>query len=816
MRNRRFAETFFRQSAKFLVKYRNAAFMVMIVSIVAGLFFADRIKIDNSLELWFLEDDPTLIAYREFKAIYGNDEIILALIAGEASGGTAEELQNHPRNPGRLTEPNPETIFSKRILNGIYKASKELERDKANFKRVLSIGLAPYIGLKDQDLLVEDLMTGTLVDDADAERIKRRFLDDPFKRKILADLDRKYAVMLIEPVASPEMDEKRPIIIRAVKECLKGLDYRLAGMGVMYEELNTLSIRDGLTFSIISYIVIALLIFIFYRSKIMFSMAVATMIFNGLAFVAVYGVFRQNFNMVTIVLPTLMMVLSISDVAYVYNNYCVNIGRMIENKEEGLSHVFNQVLSPCLFTSLTNTFGFLAITASPMAVLRAFGIFAAFASSAEYIISMIVSAFILGFYKPTPDMRISRRPFASLVSQWMIRMPHYYKEILIITAVLSAIALYGISILTVDTYSMGFLDPSNHVRIDSDHVEKAYGNYLPLEIRLLTGKQDGIKHPQFLSLLDKAHLQLEKLPSVEKAASIIDVLKKLNQVMSNPDTKSADDGIGSSSDNLRYYTVPDTFEKVSQLLMLYESDPKNDLIHMTNVPSYSEARLTVRVPMVSAAKLHEIEIMVEKTLQEIFKDYGVKLRFGGYVPLYSRIINYITKSQLQSFALAFIFVFGAVAILFKRLDAIILMILPNLFPVVMTLGVMGFCGVRLDIATVTIAAIAMGIVVDDTIHELFLFFESSDNSSDPVGSIIKSLDEAGSAVVCTSLIYSAGFLVLIFASIKSVMYFGALISLTIFLALICEVTVLPAQICLCKGLLSRKVGTEKNNEERKS
>jgi predicted RND superfamily exporter protein len=124
----------------------------------------------------------------------------------------------------------------------------------------------------------------------------------------------------------------------------------------------------------------------------------------------------------------------------------------------------------------------------------------------------------------------------------------------------------------------------------------------------------------------------------------------------------------------------------------------------------------------------------------------------------------------------------------------------------MTLGIMGLAGIRLDIATVTIAAIALGIVVDDTIHELFLFFEPSRREMGPVEAIVDSLNEAGPAVVSTSLIYSLGFLVMIFASIKSVVYFGVLLSMTIIFALICEVTVLPAIICLFKESLSRSRG----------
>ena len=129
----------------------------------------------------------------------------------------------------------------------------------------------------------------------------------------------------------------------------------------------------------------------------------------------------------------------------------------------------------------------------------------------------------------------------------------------------------------------------------------------------------------------------------------------------------------------------------------------------------------------------------------------------------------------------------------------------------MTLGIMGLTGISLDTATVTVAAIAMGIVVDDTIHELYLFCDPARGAMDPVDAIVDSLHEAGPAVISTSMIYSTGFLVFVFARISSVVYFGTLLSLTIFFALVCELTVLPAQICLFRSFWKPKAPHSNGN-----
>lgn len=782
MENKKFADAYFKAGAAFLVKWRKALFIILTLLAAGGLFFAANINIDNSLELWFLDGDPALEAYKEFKSKYGNDEVILAMIDCKKDG-----------------------IFSPAMLSAIYQASKDIEEDTANFKRVLSVGMSPFIGLNGEELTIEDMMKGTVNTADEADKIRQRFMSDPFKQRILQDASSTWAIIIAEPVATSDMDTRRPQIIDSMKNKLAGFNYKLAGMGVMYNELNRLSVQDGVVFNTVAYIAIATLVFLLYRSWIFLLMVLGAMFYSGLAFLGFYGLLGQNFNMVTIVLPTLIMILSVSDVAYAYNNYCYNSALVKKNREEALEQIFYEVLSPCLFTSLTNTAGFLALTTSPLDVLRGFGAFAGFACIAEYIVSMVVAAFVLGQIELKEEVTI-RRPFEAQVNWWMIRMPRYYKHILAVCAIGTAISIYGITQLQVDTYSMGFLHESNQIRQDSDAVEATYGNYLPLEIRLLTGEKEGIKKVEFLQRLNRTITDLEAVPGMEKVASILDVLKKMNQVMS--------DGTFTET-----YVVPASDEAVSQLLMLYESDPDNDLEYMTDSPDYTEARLTVRVPMISAAGLFRFEEKAKEILHKNFDGSAITWKFGGYVPLYARIISYVTWSQVTSFATAFIFVFGAIAILFRRFKAMILVVFPNIFPILCTLGFMGLTGIKLDIATVTIAAIAMGIIVDDTIHALYLFYDPSRSRFAPVEAVIDGIREAGPAIVSTSLIYSIGFLFMVFASIKSIIFFGLLLSMTIIVALFCEITLLPAQVCLLHKFLSSdfaETATSKQSEPDKT
>lgn len=751
---RNFAHKF----AVFLIKYRAFLFYSFIAVALVTSVFIKNIKIDNSIELWFLENDLTLKAYNEFKDIYGNDEVIIAMID---SGGD-------------------DKIFEPKFLSGLRSLSLEIE-DNKDIRRVLGIGSAPYIGLRgEQDLIVEDLYETTDETAINAVEVKKRFGENKLWPKLLADSKSRNAVIIVEPKASKEMDVKRPELIAFVKEKLDKhkLNYKIAGMGVMYDELNRLSLQDSGIFTSLSYVILLITLYFLFRSRHLVAITFVVMILSGLAFLNVYGFFHQSFNMVTIVLPTLIMILCIADVNHIFNRYCLHLKDIAEDKEKGLVIVIEEILSPSLFTSLTECIGFASIILAPIAVLRTFGAFAAYSAMAEYIIVWATVPYMLGLIKPTSTVKLER-PFEKLSKSILDFVIPYRKPVFLFFIAVIAVSCYGVTFLDVDTYSMGFLLPSNPIRMDSDFIEKTYGNYLPLEVRLKTKRKDGILEPDFLNRLVKSQKDIETLPDASKCASITDVIMRLNQVWTDGKEES--------------YRVSDNKLQISQLMMIYESDPDNDLVYMVD-KKYTEARLTIRIPMVSAASMKKIEDRVGAILDKNFENSNTEIQFGGYVPLYIRLLEYITWSQAVSFGTALVYIFIVIGLLFMRFSALLWGLGPNVIPVIMTLGFMGIFDIRLDIATVTIASITLGIAVDDTIHELFHYYIYLGRGMKPIEAIKECLADEGPAVIVTSLILCLGFSVLGLASIKSVMYFGLLIALTMVFAFLGELFLLPSMI----------------------
>jgi predicted RND superfamily exporter protein len=312
------------------------------------------------------------------------------------------------------------------------------------------------------------------------------------------------------------------------------------------------------------------------------------------------------------------------------------------------------------------------------------------------------------------------------------------------------------------------------VRQDSERIERAFGPYTPLEF--VVEAKAGVLDPEVMGAIAAWQDRMEAGGEVGWTRSAADVLRRLHEVL-------AEEGA---------YTVPTDPAAFEQTLFLYESDPDADLSEVVD-PTRTRARVTVGIPMGSAGafgrRIEQLEALAQMPA-------GVTVEASGYLPLYVRMMDYIVESQIESFALAFVIVFGLIAVLFRSLKLAALAIPANLLPVLLTLGGMGIVGVRLDVATVTVAAIVLGLVVDDTVQFLYRYSVELRSESDPVRAIKAAVRDAGRPIAMTTIVLALGFSVLVFAPIKSVAYFGALIATALVGAMFCDLLIVPALVAV--------------------
>lgn len=724
---------------QFIIKKRWYFFISLIIVCLVLTFSLKNLKIDNSLDIWFLEDDPTLLKYNEFKKIYGSDEVILAYIKPEKN------------------------IYDPEFLDRLSKVSKTIEASTL-IRRVLSPTDAPHVYLDNDTLVVEKMH------DSNAKnKIEDRLNSNPLWPRLLLSQDKKDAIIFIEPKDSEDMDLVRPKILEFVHKSLEGFNYKIAGLGVLHEEINKISLNDSTVFTGASYLLLFILLLILFRSFSILLASTITILLSILLFLEIYALSGQSFNMVSIILPTLLIILNLTNIVHIFSHM-----NKTENIPQKLHKCYSYVLFPCFFSTTTTAIGFLALTTSPMEILKSFGLFASLGLFLAFAVAISVCTIILA---KKQDMQFKKTiPFEAFLDWLNNKVQAYYKLITVFGIILIVIAGIGILNLNIDTFSINFLLDKNKTKQDSKYIEKHYGYYLPLELRLLTGT---IKEPAFLNKLDRFQNLLNQDKQIQNSTSIVDLVKHLNKVLTD------------NKENSR--KIPKTIEAVAQELLLYEFDEDNDLEYFST-PEYNEARLTLRIPMVSSQNMASIITRVETIFNEIFIE--TKLLFGGYIPLYAKMTQYVTSSQVKSFLLALSIILVIMAILFRSFKIMLIGILPNLLPIFLTLGFMGITGINLDIATVTVAAIAIGISVDDTIHFLFMYRKLKNDDKNTRDAVRGTLMTAGNAIIITSLILMLGYMVLILANIKSIIFFGLLLSVTMLSALISDLLLLPSLLIL--------------------
>ncbi|WP_372368611.1 RND family transporter [Candidatus Uabimicrobium sp. HlEnr_7] len=718
---------------------------LLITTAIWGGVNIGKLKIDSSIEVWFLKDSPSLINYQEFKEDYGNDEIVVAWI-----------------------KPSQKSIYKIDFVKKLQEISQNLKSHDL-VERVFSLTSSSYIGDDDGDLVVENIVPS---DASFSEKeIEERFLSNPMWAQLLRNKDSTATILLIEPVTTPNMDAKRGEVLDFIHTTLSGTNYKLTGGGVIYEELNRLGMKDFSTFAALSYIILIVSLFVLLKSFRVLLTASITIVISICIFLGIFVAVGQKLDSISIMLPTLIIIICIADIVHIFTYYQK---LDIANHNERLQSTFSHVTLPCFLTTATTVLGFLSFFSSPMAILKNFGIFAAIGVTIAFVVSFVISVITLSLFpaKAKPKSSWFERPLHKL-TQFNYA---YRKKIIALGSVLVAIMTLGIFYLNADTYSLNFLLDSNQVKKDAYFIENNYGHYLPLEFRILAKEGSSIKNPEFLKKIEAVYQELSTVDYLQKPTSLVDIIKQLNKVLTDNQSES--------------YVIAKTKQAVAQELFFYEMDVDNQMSYFTNFER-SELRFTVRIKMESSRTIQKHLTQTKNIMLKYFS--AEQIVACGYAPLYVTMMDYIVSSQTSSFLIAFAVILIVLGVLYRSLAMTLIAIVPNILPILLTLGFMGWTGIPLDVATVTIASIVISISVDDTIHFMFVYRSSMQKFSSKE-SIEQTMRVAGEAITVTSILLVVGYIVFCLASMKSVILFGLLVAVSMIFALLCDLILLPALI----------------------
>jgi len=508
---------------------------------------------------------------------------------------------------------------------------------------------------------------------------------------------------------------------------------------------------------------------------------------------------------VGISIPILMIAVGSSYAIHILNQYYADYNFISEKgKTEGLSHAMGHISVTVLLTGLTTFVAFLTLATHELSAIREWGIFSALGIVfAVLISSSIIPAGLKLMPHKKDNGRVTEKtgvnsPAIDRLIRWMTAGALYhYKKVLAVVLVLMVLSVAGLFRLKVETELLYYFKENNFIRTSAKLIEKKFGGRWGFNVLIDSGQTDGVKNAHYLKSVSDFRSWVECGQNsdlcIGRTDAFPDFIKTMHMAMNN--------------DNPAFFKVPDSDMDILDYFEIYsdedaDSDGRVDRFESYIDPEFRTCNVMTRLGqngdglLGTAGLKHILKRISEHLAATLPAEYTYKIT--GYPLMLIKSVDYIVNGQVQSLLLTLLVVGMVVLILLKDIRAAVLSLIPMTVAVIINFGIMGWFGIHLDIATSIIAAITIGIGVDDTIHFLNTFRYYRKQGFDVDTSIEMTLQVAGKAIIFTSLALIFGFSVLELSTFKPLMLFGLLMAVTMVATTIGALLVLPAAIKLTK------------------
>jgi predicted RND superfamily exporter protein len=725
-------------------------------------------NIDNDITAWFSRDDRVYQDYERFRAEFGGTRSLIVALQADS----------------------PDRLFSRDTLAAIDRISGDIERIET-VQRVWSLSTATII-----EAVPDGLDVRPLLDEEGArapEDVKRRVLRDELLRGDLVSEDGTVTAIVVN-FDEDRIDDVRAGVIQRIHEVV---DPRLPS-GVRAHYNGSLEISETYTRvtrdnqrrfmpPILAFTFVALyLTFRSVRKTLLASIAIGSSVLWALG---LYTLMGFTYNVLSSMLMPLVAVLAIADDVHIMQHW--EEERRLGDDEYAFKRTVAHLLKPLFGASVTTALGMLSLATSDVVAVRGFGIGAAVGIMVDFAFSVILMPTLLTFTKPGTKVSPHERYLLPPMLRIARLSSAHPGRVLAVSIVVAAIAMAGMLRLRVDTNHINFFRAGHPLGESARVIDSKLAGIYSFQI-LLEGGPDSLRTPDALKRMDRLGHDLRRLAPISKVTSVADYVKRIN--------KELHDGRPEA------YVVPDDAQTIAQELFVFTlgGGGRHELDRIV-ASDFSRAQISVKLDSLSSDVVLATVEQAERLAADAFAGTAVRTMTTGSGKLFSVLDRYLVESQLSSFGMAFVTVFGVIFVVFRSFRFGLLTIAPNLLPVLAVLGLMGHLDISLNIATVMVASIALGVVDDDTIHFINRYRREVASGATTEAAIATATAHEGRASLTTALINIVGYSVLLLSEYRPTGWFGGLLALTMSVAFLAEVFVLPAIITKLRGVYGHEV-----------
>ena len=559
------------------------------------------------------------------------------------------------------------------------------------------------------------------------------------------------------------------------------LDVRISGMPYI-RTLNSQNIIDEIQLFILGALgVTSLIFFLFFRSFRATFISLIVVCIGVMWTFGILGLLKYEITVLTALIPPLIIVIGIPNCIFLINKYQHEV-KLHGNKIKSLQRVITKVGNATLMTNLTTASGFATFILTESQLLKEFGIVASLSIIAIFILCLLIIPILYAFLpypKPRHLEHLNKRWINGFVD-WMERMVKQKRITIYLTAlILLIVSLLGINKIIISGSLIEDMPKGKQFFQDIRFFESEFNGIMPVEIMVDTKRKKGVMKLATIKRMNQLEEFIEEIPELSRPLSVVSLVKYAKQAYTNG--------------NPKYYQLPTSQENLFISSYVKKSSTDVDLLKNFVDSTGRYARITTFMKDIGTDKMERIEEDLQNKIDKIFPKERYEVTMTGKALVFQKGTKYLVRNLVISLTLAIILISIFMAYMFRSVRMIVVSLVPNLLPLLVTAGMMGYLGVPIKPSTILVFSIAFGISVDDTIHFLAKYRqELKANHWKIRKSVYAALRETGISMFYTSIVLFFGFSVFTISSFGGTVALGGLVSATLLFAMLSNLLLLPS------------------------
>lgn len=579
-----------------------------------------------------------------------------------------------------------------------------------------------------------------------------------------------------------------------------GLDIRVSGMPYI-RTLNAQNIVDEIGIFVVSAILLtSFIFFLFFRSFRATFISMFVVIIGVMWAFGILGWMGYEITILTALIPPLIIVIGIPNCIFLINKYQQEVAKH-GNKVKSLQRVIMKIGNATLMTNLTTASGFATFILTDSKILKEFGTVASINIIAIFLLSLLIIPIVYSFMN-SPNKKHLQHLNNNYVNKFVIwmedKVKHKRINVFIISIISLMFGIIGIYQINISGSIIEDMPKKSAFFKDILFFDEEFNGIVPIEVIIDTKRKGGVNRLSTIKRIDQLEKYIEDIPELSTALSTVRGIKFIKQAYYNG--------------NPNYFKLPSTQENRFIARYLKNMNDSGDLMQNYVDSTAQFSRVTTFMKDIKTERIEEIEIGLLKEIDKIFPTERYNVKLTGKPLLYLKGTHYLIRNLIISLSLAILLIAIFMAYMFRSFKMIVISLIPNLLPLIITAGVMGFTGIPLKPSTILVFSIAFGISVDDTIHFLAKYRqELIENNWKIKPAVYSSLRETSISMFYTSIVLFFGFAVFMSSNFGGTVALGGLVSVTLLFAMLANLILLPSLLIS----LEDKVSNEKVLKEPK-